>query len=228
MKDHTDITYLLDRSGSMASVQSDVCGGFEAFIHEQQKTGDNASFTLVQFDTVSFDRDYTAAPIKNVSPKLKFYPRGGTPLLDALGQIITQTGLRLSAMPEADRPNKVVFVVHTDGQENSSHEYTAQRIREMIEHQRSVYNWKFVFMSSDITAVNDATAFYGFDQNNSVFMDSSNNFVGTRMLGRKMSDYRLSGDTADLAYTAQERAALKNANATLSQDIKSGENVRVR
>ena len=85
-------------------------------------------------------------------------PRGGTALLDAIGRAINETGARLAKMKEADRPGLVVFVVMTDGQENSSREFNLAKIREMIEHQQTAYNWQFTFLGADENAFAEAAA----------------------------------------------------------------------
>jgi hypothetical protein len=146
-KDLTDITLVVDRSGSMASIRTDAEGGVNTFI-EQQKTGPGeAVLTLVQFDNVS-EILHSAKPIRSV-PSYTLEPRGSTALLDAVGKAILETGNRLSAMREEDRPGLVVFVIVTDGQENASREFNRAKIREMIQHQQSVYNWQFTFLAAN-------------------------------------------------------------------------------
>ena len=117
----TDITVVLDRSGSMTTVMHDVTGGFDKFIEEQKKVQGEALLTLVQFDT-EYEFVHKAKNIKDI-PKLEFMPRGMTALLDAMGRAITETGERLRNMKEEDRPGKVICLIITDGQENSSKEY---------------------------------------------------------------------------------------------------------
>lgn len=158
MKDATHITVLLDRSGSMESVKDETISGYNAFVKEQQDAGDNASLTLVQFDSAGIDTLQEFTPIK-VVPDLNtdtFQPRGMTPLLDALGKTIESTGQSLGAIPEANRPDKIVFVVITDGQENASHQFSKDRIKGMIEHQSSVYNWQFVYLGANQDAFTEA------------------------------------------------------------------------
>lgn len=149
--DLCDITVVLDRSGSMASVASDTVGGFRAFVEDQKKAPGSAVLTLVQFDT-EYEFVHRGLPIASVPP-LEFRPRGGTALLDAIGRAVVETGERLAAQPESDRPGKVVFVILTDGQENSSREYTRARVAEMIRHQREVYAWDFVFLGANQDAI---------------------------------------------------------------------------
>jgi len=151
MKDFTDITFVLDRSGSMATIADDVVGGYKTFVNEQKAVGENASLSLMQFDTI-FEKVFTNVPIINASDVLALHPRGGTALLDAIGQTISEVGARLRGLLAWDRPDKVVIVVVTDGEENSSKWFTIEKIREMVKHQTDNYNWKFLFLGANIDA----------------------------------------------------------------------------
>ena len=148
----TDITVLLDRSGSMSSIASDVVGGFTEFVESQRRGAGDAVLSLVQFDSKAIDTLFTAKSVHEVELPIHFEPRGSTPLLDALGQTIVSTGARLRAMRESDRPGRVIFVAITDGLENASHEYNLERVREMIQHQESVYKWDFVYLGANVDA----------------------------------------------------------------------------
>lgn len=155
------IVFLLDRTGSMEVIRDDTIGGFNAFLAEQKKQPGRCTFTLVQFDTqdpqeVVYDR--VAMPSVAPLTAETFVPRGGTPLLDSLAQLIVSTGQRLAEMPEPDRPGKVIFVVLTDGQENSSIQYTRAKVFDMITHQREVYQWQFVFLGANQDAIAEAVA----------------------------------------------------------------------
>ena len=145
--DLTDITMVIDRSGSMQSIQSDAEGGINSFIEQQKQEPGEANVTLVQFDT-DYEFVHSGVPIKRV-PAFKLVPRGSTALLDAVGRAINETGARLAAMEEAQRPGLVVFVIVTDGEENSSREFTLDQIRKMVEHQQSAYKWQFTFLAAN-------------------------------------------------------------------------------
>ena len=145
--DLTDITMVIDRSGSMQSIRTDAEGGINSFIDQQKREPGEALLTLVQFDT-DYEFVHSGTPIRQV-PAFALVPRGATALLDAAGRAINETGARLAAMSEADRPALVVFVIVTDGQENSSREFKREKIREMIQHQQSVYKWQFTFLAAN-------------------------------------------------------------------------------
>jgi|SRR5579864_1369951 len=172
--DLTDITIVLDRSGSMDAVKDDTIGGFNSFLADQKAVPGDATLSLVQFDT-AYEPLYTGRPIQEAPPLTPetFKPRGGTALLDAIGRTINATGARLSAIPEADRPGRVIFVIVTDGQENSSTEFIAhinpvQPASErpkltdvvfgMIKHQTEAYRWEFVFLGANQDAITVAQA----------------------------------------------------------------------
>lgn len=153
--DLTDITLVIDRSGSMQDIRSDAEGGVNAFIENQAKEPGEALLTLVQFDT-EYEFLYKGVLISQVS-KYSLVPRGATALLDAVGRAINETGQRLSTMAEQDRPSLVIFVVMTDGLENSSQEFSKARIKEMIQHQQETYGWHFTFLGADQDAFAEAS-----------------------------------------------------------------------
>ncbi len=152
--DLTDITLVVDRSGSMQVIQADAEGGVNAFIEKQAAEPGEALLTLVQFDT-EYDFVHKGVPIDQVS-KYELHPRGATALLDAVGRAINETGERLAKMQEQDRPGLVIFVIMTDGEENSSREFTKSQVKEMIEEQQSKYNWHFTFLGADQDAFAEA------------------------------------------------------------------------
>lgn len=153
-KDYTHITVILDRSGSMEKVKEDTIGGFNAFLNEQKNLEGEATISIIQFDN---EYEYIAKfkPIQEVEElnSSTYKPRGMTALYDALGKAIKQTGKTLRNMKEEDRPEKVVFVILTDGYENASKKYTADNIKDKIEHQQSKYNWDFTYIGANQDAI---------------------------------------------------------------------------
>lgn len=148
--DYMDITIVLDRSGSMAAIADDTRGGFNQFVAEQRAVPGKCLLTLVRFDH-EFETVFASKPIAEV-PTLdgsNYQPRGYTALLDAQGRAIVEAGERLSQLADSERPAKVLFVTITDGQENSSREYNAERLREMIRHQQEAYKWEFVYLGAN-------------------------------------------------------------------------------
>lgn len=172
-KNYSDITIVLDRSGSMASCRDDVIGGFNTFIEEQKKTEGEATISLYQFDD-KYEAVYENRSIGNAEKltKKKFVPRGSTALFDAVGKTIASLGERYENMKEEVRPEKVFFVIITDGEENASVEYTFARVGEMIERQQTKYAWQFVFIGSELKAVDTAVSM-GFKRTHVMNFDKS-------------------------------------------------------
>lgn len=154
----TEIICVLDRSGSMASIREDAEGALNAFMESQRKFNkehdQKANVTLVQFDT-EIETVWENTPIEQAA-MYKLQPRGWTRLLDAIGQTINNVGKRLSGLPEKERPGKILFVIITDGLENSSKEFKKIQINEMITHQREKYSWQFNFLAANQDAIQEA------------------------------------------------------------------------
>jgi len=142
-----EIVVVLDRSGSMSTIREDMIGGFDAFISEQQKLPGECSVTLTQFDN-DYEVVYSGKPLKDV-PGLDLVPRGSTALMDAIGRTIGEVGARLKTTPEDQRPERVLFVILTDGAENASREFTKASINQMVTHQRTKYKWEFVYIGAN-------------------------------------------------------------------------------
>lgn len=215
MKDKTDITIILDRSGSMNSVKDDTIGGFNNFLEEQQKIEGEAVLSLVQFDD-QYDVVYLDKDI-NSADKLTdetFQPRGMTALFDAVGRTINSVGQRLVSLPETERPNKVLLVIMTDGFENASVEYNAERVSEMIKTQRNVYSWEFMFIGANQDAVLSA-------QQIGIPMQAALTYAaneqGTRAafgsMAKKVANYRVSNLAAVLHFDDSDREEQKKAGS---------------
>lgn len=153
----TEIICVVDRSGSMGSIKGDAIGSFNIFLEQQKKVPGEAVFSLTLFNTV-YDVRHSGIPIKDV-PALTdqtYVPGGLTALLDAVGKTIDEVGDRLAKTDEAARPERVVFVILTDGQENSSREYKRDQVMQRIQHQTDVYKWEFVFLAAGKQAFTEA------------------------------------------------------------------------
>lgn len=155
----TEIAYILDRSGSMQTMQEPAVAAFNHFIKTQLDVPGDARLTLVLFDD-AYEVPIAAMPIQEV-PQLTaatFVPRGSTALLDAIGRTITDTNRRISALPEAERPGKVILTIFTDGMENASSEYTQKHIADLIRLYRQEKGWEFLFLAANQDAIATASA----------------------------------------------------------------------
>ena len=205
----THISVILDRSGSMASIKSDVVGGFNEFLKTQQAAPGECTLTLVQFDSIEpYEVLRDAVPVKDVKPLGEEYrPRDMTPLYDAGGRGINDTGAKLSAMNESDRPGKVLFVIITDGLENASREFSAAKVAEMTKHQTEKYGWEFVYLGANQDAMKEGAKF-GVQSANSASYDQAKFGMAIRTAGLKAASYRASSDKADLNWSDDERIAM--------------------
>jgi len=181
----TSINVIIDQSGSMRGLASDTIGNFNKFLSDQKAETGEAVFTLCTFNT-----DYrlvhdcmTLADVPDLNEKV-YDPNGGTALLDAMGATIESVGNKLSAMQEHDRPSKVIFLIITDGEENSSHRFTKAQIKSMVTHQSEKYQWEFVFMGANIDAISGGTSL-GVSASNSINYAAS--AVGTKGLYESVS-----------------------------------------
>lgn len=203
--DLTDITLVVDRSGSMEQIREDAEGGVNSFIAQQAKEPGEALLTLVQFDT-EYEFLHQGVPITEV-PKYQLVPRGRTALLDAVGRAINETGERLAKMDEQDRPGLVVFVVMTDGLENSSREFSKSDVKAMIERQQDKYNWHFTFLGANQDAFAEAGSMgiHAAGAANYAADKVAAAFLGTGSKVARMRKQRSAGETVKNEFTDKER-----------------------
>ena len=150
----TEIAYILDHSGSMQPMQEPAVAAFNDFIKSQLDVPGDARLSLIQFDD-AYEVPVSAKPIQDV-PQLTaatYTPRGSTALLDAIGRTIKETDRRLSALPEGDKPGKVILAIFTDGEENASQEYTLKHIGDLIRLYRDQKGWEFLFLAANQDAM---------------------------------------------------------------------------
>ena len=159
-KNLTEIVFILDRSGSMSGLELDTIGGYNSLIEKQKKEDGEAIISTVLFDDkqeVLHDRKNLQAIIPLTEKE--YYVRGCTALLDAIGDAIHHIGNVHKYARVEDRPEKTLFIITTDGMENSSHRYTYDKVRHMIERQKAKYGWEFLFLGANIDAIAEASRF---------------------------------------------------------------------
>lgn len=156
--DLTEIVCIVDRSGSMSGLESDVIGGINTFIKDQSSVEGDANFTLILFDTEP-KLVLDGVNIKEVVPldQHSYNVGGMTAMNDAIALGINTIGAKLHKMREEDRPGKVIVSIMTDGQENASTGFSTDNIKDMINHQTEKYAWEFIFMAAniDVNVVSD-------------------------------------------------------------------------
>lgn len=159
MKNSTYIGVVLDRSGSMSSIETATRDGYNEFLRGQKALPDECNLLLAQFDheyAVTYDGPIAGAPLLD---KANYVPRGCTALLDAIGSTLETMGARLAAMAEDQRPAKILVVIITDGEENASSRFTRTHVFNMITHQRDVYKWQFLFLGAGQDAIGEAVKY---------------------------------------------------------------------
>ena len=207
----TLVNFLLDRSGSMQSIKSDVVGGFDAFLTDQRAGEGECRVTLAQFDN-EYEVVYHAVPVADVPP-LVLHPRNSTALLDSMGRLITDTAAEIAALPEDDKPGSVIVAIMTDGLENASHEWNRTAIKSLVEQQTTEFGWQFLYMGADQDAVEvgkglgvpaEQAVTYGRGKSREAMVAMSENVRGYRTA--KMVD-----SVAGMpAFTAEQRADLSD------------------
>lgn len=203
---------IIDRSGSMGSCWSDVAKGYEQIIKDNKDEPGKCTFTVVAFDN-AYDvlEDFT--DIKDVKETLSVFPRGMTALLDAVGKTIVTVGEKLNKLDEKDRPGKVMVIIQTDGEENSSREYKKDQIKKLITEQTEKYAWQFQFIGASLDAVNESQS-WGIRAANTSVYDTNNSAATFTLLGSKMKSARSINDmqlyAASMAFTDDEKKVMNN------------------
>lgn len=205
----TRLAFLLDRSGSMQSIKSDVIGGFDAFLAEQRAGDGLCTVTLAQFDH-EYEVVYRGIDLTQVPP-LALTPRGRTALLDSMGRLITDTAAEIDALPEQDKPATVIVAIMTDGLENASQEWNRPAIKALVEQQTNNRGWEFLYMGADQDAVevgrglgvrDGQSITYSRGRSRDAMLLASRNIRGYRT--RRVAD----PDAVMPEFTAEERAEL--------------------
>ena len=203
----THITVILDRSGSMESIRQDVIGGFNAFVRQQQQEPAAATLSLVQFDSQDpYEVVLRFVPLADVPPLTleRFVPRGMTPLLDALGRGLVELDATLAALPAAERPEQVVFVVVTDGLENASRAFTYAQVHQLLT-AHEAQGWQLVYLSADLSAVDEAERI-GFAPDRSMAFDPDRQGTAAmwQSVSNRTSEYR-TGRRRSLDFDEEDR-----------------------
>ena len=224
----TYIIFVIDRSGSMSSIRTDMIGGFNAFIKAQRDAniGDCRVFAY-QFDT-EYTTIFENLDVNKV-PELTeatYQPRGGTALYNSLGKTINDIGVKLAALPESERPEKVLVVTITDGEDNSTlsnfsvSEYNSSKVKEMVKHQTENYKWDFAYIGAnqDAWAVGSSM---GVTNNLNYVADSAGTAYAFDNLTKSTLSYRSAGPARAFAFTPDTSAVEVNVSVNPAKSPKT-------
>lgn len=191
-KDMTELVFILDKSGSMAGLEKDTIGGFNSMLKKQRAVEGECRITTVLFDN-RYELLHDRIDIRAVSPmtQREYQVGGSTALLDAIGKTIHKLiGIQKNTAEEY-RAENVMFVIITDGEENASREYSADKIKSMIAHEKEQYGWEFVFLGANIDAVETAGRF-GISADHAVdyVPDSAGTELNFQMMSEAVTAFR--------------------------------------
>lgn len=156
-RDLSELVFILDRSGSMSGLEGDTIGGYNAMLEKQRREKGEAVVTTVLFDD-HVDILHSREDIRDVRELTdkQYYARGCTALLDAVGDAIERTKKRQAELIDEARPAHTIFVITTDGEENSSRRYTFEKVRHLVEECQTEHGWEFLFLGADMDAIASA------------------------------------------------------------------------
>ena len=163
-----ELVFILDKSGSMSGLEKDTIGGFNSLIEKQKLESGEAVVSLVLFDSkINIVND--RVNLKEVKPLTdkEYTPSGCTALLDAVGMSINRIRNVQANLKEEDRPSRTLFVITTDGYENSSREYTYSAIKKLIDLVKEKEKFEFLFLGANIDSAEEAEKL-GIDKDYSV------------------------------------------------------------
>ena len=195
----TELVFILDRSGSMSGLEGDTIGGYNAMVNKQKKESGEAIVTTVLFDD-KYELLHDRINLKGIDPisEREYYVRGCTALLDAIGKTINKIGNVQKHTIESERAEHVLFVITTDGMENASREFSYEKIRHMIEHQKNKYGWEFIFLGANIDAVATAKRFgISEDRASNYNADSEGTSLNYEVISETVSSLRTQGKISE-------------------------------
>lgn len=207
----TELVFILDKSGSMGGLESDTIGGYNSMLEKQKTVEGECHITTVLFDN-NYELLHDRINIQAVSPitEKEYFVGGSTALLDAIGRTIHKIGNAQKYTSDDYRAEKVMFVIITDGEENSSREYSADKVKAQIERQKVKFGWEFVFLGANIDAVETAGRFgISADRAQNYHADSEGIELNFRVVSEAVATFR-------------EHAAMpKGWNDEIKKDYKS-------
>jgi uncharacterized protein YegL len=206
----TELVFILDKSGSMSGLESDTIGGYNSMLKKQKDIESECRITTVLFNN-NYRLLHDRIDIKAVGEmtEKEYYVGGMTALLDAVGKTIHKIDNAQKHTAEDYRAEKVIFVIITDGLENASREYTAKKIKALIEKQKEKYAWEFIFLGANIDAVETAES-YGISADRAVdyLADSEGTELNFKVMSKAVASFRKTGKIEE-AYFDEIREDVK-------------------
>jgi hypothetical protein len=226
----TEIAFILDRSGSMESIASAAISGYNEFLKAQKATKDDQGNLIPStFSLILFDHEYTRlchrVDIQDAQPLTSktYEPRGTTALLDAMGRTIDEIGVALAALPESERPSKVIIAILTDGAENASQDYSLADIHKRISEQTSKYSWEFLFLGANQDAIATAAAIGIHAHQAATFVAESGDVrASSQAVANRVSAMRRAQSNCNLM--KEEVAAYSDSMTEVLQKVRKGKN----
>lgn len=213
-KNLTELVFILDRSGSMCGLEQDTIGGFNSMLAKQKSQDGECRITTVLFDhqyTLFHDR----IDIQAVSPMSEkdYFVGGSTALLDAIGTTIDKL-IRVQRHTAEDyRAQKVIFVIITDGEENSSRKYSYDQVKAKIEHEKEAYGWEFIFLGANMDAVKTASQFgIHADRAAEYVPDAVGTTLNFEMMSNAVSEFRQCSTISDQHFETIRKDRKKRGN----------------
>ena len=194
----TELVFILDRSGSMAGLEADTIGGFNAMLKKQQAQPGQARVTTLLFDNAhEFIHDrLDLAAVSPLNPD-SYFVRGSTALLDAMGKSIQKVDRVMAATDPDHRPRQVLFVIITDGMENASRRFTREQVAQLV-HSRRQLGWEFIFLGANIDAVQTAGCYgIGADRAVDYLADREGTNLNFRVMSSMVTEYRQKAKISD-------------------------------
>ena len=198
------LVFIVDRSGSMSSIASDMEGAIQEVLKEQKETHDGEMLvTFVRFDD-QYEEVFSDKPIADVTDTA-ISPRNMTALLDAIGKTVNNVSEKFEAADEDERPERVLFIIVTDGQENASKEFTRDQVFKLIEEKKTQNRWGFTFIGANQDAIQEG-GYLGVNMADAINFRAS--AKGVKGMSRAISTYTTSYMAqGDASYTDQDRLA---------------------
>lgn len=215
----TEIVFILDRSGSMSGLEADTIGGYNSMLSKQKEEEGEAVISTVLFNDktkILHDRQ-RIDKVSQISGR-DYQVSGCTALLDALGGAIHHIGRVQKELPEDERPEKTLFIITTDGMENSSRVYSYDKVKKMVEKKKKKQHWEFIFLGANIDAIEVAGRF-GVAANRAVRYECDS--AGTRLHFEVMSDMVSCARACDSAEMMEEAFDDEKILAPIREDYRN-------